>query len=58
MWEQVFLFVVYIQDNVKQLQDIQNSLVGVFEVIKPGRVSKYFFCVLKFGDDWLNHHSE
>jgi len=33
-------FMAYIQENVKQLQDIQNSLVGQFEVIKPGRVSE------------------
>jgi len=30
---------VFLQESVKRLQDIQNSLIGQFEVIKPGRVS-------------------
>jgi len=38
-----------LQESMKRLQDIQNSLIGDFEVIKPGRASKraylnIFYC--------------
>ena len=36
----LFLF-TFFQDDFKKLWDIQNSLIGQFEVIQPGRVS-YF----------------
>jgi len=41
------MLVALLQESVKRLKEIQSSLIGQFEVIKPGRVSKLYLLLSK-----------